>query len=64
MRTSKRELIVAMGETAPEPEPETPSESAVPTMDNTRDEIVAYLDSQGITYSTGNNKTELLALIP
>lgn len=62
MRTSKRELIVAMGETAPEPE--TPSESAVPTMDNTRDEIVAYLDSQGITYSTGNNKTELLALIP
>jgi len=35
-----------------------------PTDDNTVDEIKAYLDQESISYSSGNTKLELLALIP
>ena len=35
-----------------------------PTEDNTVDEIKAYLDQESISYSSGNTKLELLALIP
>ena len=34
-----------------------------PTESNTKVEIKAYLDSKGISYTTSNTKTELLALI-
>ena len=35
-----------------------------PTADNTVAEIKAYLDQEGISYSSGDNKSELLALVP
>ena len=35
-----------------------------PTEDNTVAEIKAYLDQEEISYSSGDNKSELLALVP
>nr|DAQ79221.1 MAG TPA: dimeris T4 recombination endonuclease VII [Bacteriophage sp.] len=36
---------------------------AVPTASSTKADIMAYLDSKGITYSSSQTKEQLLALI-
>ena len=62
----KNKIAFAHWATFAEPEVAEPEAEvlAKPTADNTVAEIKAYLDQEGISYSSGDNKSELLALVP
>ena len=42
---------------------ETVEEIEVPTMKNTKGDIISYLESKGIDYKKGDTKTKLIAKI-
>ena len=59
----KKSVALAHWESFPVEEPEG-EQLAKPTESNTIPEIKAYLDQQGISYASNENKAGLLALVP
>jgi hypothetical protein len=62
-KQSKRLLDAGLAYESYEPEVLDILEETIPTMENTKSEIMAYLDSDGIEYDPTLTKSQLLELV-